>query len=126
MSSARYGIDGAYLSGECLSESFVPAFVLEDFSSEGSNVENFAFRFVGRAGEPAVASAGLGKSSPGPELLADSLGGGRRVSERPGPLGLEYGDPAEEYPGPAQGRGRQREAAGEANQLRERSVAGLS
>lgn len=88
--------------------------------------EILLFRLVGRTGEFAVAGTGLGKSTPGPQLLADSLGGGRRVSERPGPLGLEYGDPAKEYPGPAQGRGRQREAAGEANQLRERSVAGLS
>lgn len=125
MSSARYGIDGAYLSGS-VSRGVVRSASSRGSFPEGSNVENFAFRFVGRAGEPAVAGAGLGKSSPGPELLADSLGGGRRVSERPGPLGLEYGDPAEEYPGPAQGRGRQREAAGEANQLRERSVAGLS
>lgn len=120
MNSAHYRIDGVYLSP------FFPfSHHLKDFSG-GRNGENFAFRFVGRAGEPAVARAGLGKSSPGPELLADSLGGGRRISERPGPLGLEYGDPAEEYPGLAQGRGRQREAAGEANQLRERSVAGLS
>lgn len=84
------------------------------------------FRSVGRAGEPAAAGAGLGESTAGPELLADSLGSGRRVSKRPGPLGLEYGDPVEEYPGPAQGRGRQRETAGEANQLRERSVAGAA
>lgn len=83
------------------------------------------FRFVGRAGKFAVASAGLGKS-PGPQLLADSVSGGRRISGCPGPFGLEYGDPAEEYSGPAQGRSRQREAAGEANQLRERSVAKLS
>lgn len=102
-----------------------PSCGLEDFSG-GRNVKILLYRFVGRAGEPAVASAGLGESSPGPELFADSLGGGRRISERPGPLGLEYGDLAEEYPGPAEGRGRQRKAAGEANQLRERSVAGLS
>lgn len=80
------------------------------------------FRFVGRAREPAAARAGIGESS-GPELLADRLRGGGSFTGRPGSLGLEYGDPAQEYPGPAQGRGRQREAAGEANQLRERSVA---
>lgn len=82
-------------------------------------------RSIGRAGEPAASRAGLGKS-PGPELLSDRVRGGGRLSGRPGSLGLEYGDPAQEYPGPAQGRSRQREAAGEANQLRERSVAGLS
>lgn len=82
------------------------------------------FRFVGRAGEPAVARAGIRESS-GVELLSDSLSGGGRFSGRPGSLGLEYGDPAQEYPGLAQGRGRQREATGKANQLRERSVAGL-
>lgn len=117
MSSAHYRIDGVYI--------YRRGVFLARRCREIQR-ENFAFRFVGRAGEPAVAGTGVGKSSPGPQLLADSLGGGRRISERPGPLGLEYGDPAEEYPGPAQGRGRQREAAGEANQLRERSVAGLS
>ena len=83
------------------------------------------FRSVGRAGEPAASSAGIRESS-GSELFPDRLRGGGRFTGRPGSLGLEYGDPAQEYPGPAQGRGRQREAAGEANQLRERSVAWLS
>lgn len=80
-----------------------------------------SFRSVGRAGEPAVARAGIGESS-GPQLFPDRLRGGCRFTGGPGSLGLEYGDPAQEYPGPAQGRGRQREAAGKANQLRERSV----
>lgn len=73
-------------------------------------------RSVGRARESAAACAGIGESS-GPELLADRLRGGGSFTGRPGSLGLEYRDPAQEYPGLAQGRGRQREAAGEANQL---------
>lgn len=91
---------------------------------EMRRTSGFSFLFlrsVGRAGEPAVARARIGESS-GPQLFPDRLRGGCRFTGGPGSLGLEYGDPAQEYPGPAQGRGRQREAAGKANQLRERSV----
>lgn len=86
-------------------------------------------RIVRRTGEPAAGGARLGEST-GPELLADRLGGaGGQPSERRWPgsvLRVEHGDPAQEHPGTAQGRGRQRTAAGKANKLRERSVAGLS
>lgn len=86
-----------------------------------------AYRFVGRAGESAAGGAGFGEPT-GPELLANRLGGGRGVTGRwaGSYLGIEYGEPAEEHSGPAQGRGGQRASAGKANQLRERSVAGLS